>query len=354
MAKRQAHFDDSPHAAEALGKTLGETLEKTLKDDEPGPGETDLESACHVLETEARAINALAATLDSRFIDILDIFAKCTGRIIVTGMGKSGHVANKIAATMASTGTPAQFVHPGEASHGDLGMITRDDAVLVLSNSGETVELNDISAYARRFCVPLVVITSGRESSLAKAADIALIMPEFEEACSMGLAPTTSTTVMLALGDALAVALLNRQGFSAEKFHVFHPQGRLGAKLVRVEDLMHHGDEIPLLESGAPMSEALLAMTNKRFGCIGMVDTEGLLIGIITDGDLRRHMGGNLLSQTTDEVMTANPKTIRPHALAAEALNIMNNGRITSLFVVEDGPPVGIIHVHDCLRAGIV
>ena len=339
---------------ETLGKTSGETVGKTLKDDAPGPGESDLEAACRVLETEARAINALSATLDGRFVDVLDVFTKCSGRIIVTGMGKSGHVANKVAATMASTGTPAQFVHPGEASHGDLGMITRDDAVLALSNSGETTELNDIVAYTRRFRIPLVVITSGRASSLAEAADIALIMPEFEEACSMGLAPTTSTTVMLALGDALAVALLDRQGFSAEEFHVLHPQGRLGAKLIRVEDLMHRGDEVPLVEPGTPMSEALLAMTNKRFGCIGIVDKGGKLSGIITDGDLRRHMGDALLAQTTDQVMTANPKTIGPHALAAEALNIMNSDRITSLFVVENGPPVGIIHVHDCLRAGIV
>ncbi len=327
---------------------------KTLKDHKPEPGETDLDAARRVLETEARAIDALAQALDRRFTDVLDLFAKCTGRIIVTGMGKSGHVGNKIAATMASTGTPAQFVHPGEASHGDLGMITRDDAVLALSNSGETEELNDIVAYTRRFSIPLVVITSECESSLAKAADIALIMPASEEACSMGLAPTTSTTVMLALGDALAMALLNREGFSAEEFHVFHPQGRLGAKLVRVENLMHRGDEIPLLGLGIPMSEALLAMTNKRFGCIGIVDKGGMLNGIITDGDLRRHMGDNLLSQATDEVMTANPKTIGPHALAAEALQIMNSGRITSLFVVEDGLPVGIIHIHDCLRAGIV
>ena len=327
---------------------------KTLKDHKPEPGEADLDAARRVLKTEARAIDALAQALDRHFTDVLDLFTKCTGRIIVTGMGKSGHVGNKIAATMASTGTPAQFVHPGEASHGDLGMITRDDAVLALSNSGETEELNDIVAYTRRFSIPLVVITSEWESSLAKAADIALIMPESEEACSMGLAPTTSTTVMLALGDALAMALLNREGFSAEEFHVFHPQGRLGAKLVRVENLMHRGDEIPLLGLGTPMSEALLAMTNKRFGCIGIVDKGGMLNGIITDGDLRRHMGDNLLSQATDEVMTANPKTIGPHALAAEALQIMNSDRITSLFVVEDDLPVGIIHIHDCLRAGIV
>ena len=327
---------------------------KTLKDHKPEPGETDLDAARRVLETEARAIDTLAQALDRHFTDVLDLFTKCTGRIIVTGMGKSGHVGNKIAATMASTGTPAQFVHPGEASHGDLGMITRDDAVLALSNSGETEELNDIVAYTRRFSIPLVVITSEWESSLAKAADIALIMPASEEACSMGLAPTTSTTVMLALGDALAMALLNREGFSAEEFHVFHPQGRLGARLVRVENLMHHGDEIPLLGLGTPMSEALLAMTNKRFGCIGIVDKGGMLNGIITDGDLRRHMGDNLLSQATDEVMTANPKTIGPHALAAEALQIMNSDRITSLFVVEDDLPVGIIHIHDCLRAGIV
>ena len=342
---RQSRVDDFLRAADVV-----DPLKKTAS----RPEETDLEAARRVLETEARAIDSLAVTLDNHFEYALDVFTKCSGRIMVTGMGKSGHVARKIAATMASTGTPAQFVHPGEASHGDLGMITRDDAVLVLSNSGETSEINDIVSYTRRFRIPLVVITAGQGSSLAEAADIALITPEFEEACSLGLAPTTSTTVMLALGDALAVALLNRGGFSTDEFHVLHPLGRLGTKLVRVEDLMHRGDEVPLIDLGTLMPEALLAMTNKRFGCVGIVGSTGCLSGVITDGDLRRHMNPDLLNKTTDDVMTTDPKTIPPHALAAEALEIMNSGRITSLFVVEEELPIGIIHIHDCLRAGIV
>ena len=313
----------------------------------------DLAAARRVLSAEADALNSLAAALDGAFVRALDLLAGVPGRVIVTGMGKSGHVARKIAATLASTGTPAYFVHPGEASHGDLGMIAEGDAVLALSNSGETQELTDIVAYAKRFRIPLVAITAGAESTLAESADVALMLPENGEACPMGLAPTTSTTLMLALGDAIAVALLERKNFSAEDFHKFHPRGKLGQKFLRVAELMHGGEELPLIGLDGAMSEALLVMTAKRFGCVGVVDAQGRLAGIITDGDLRRHMSGKLLAQKTAVVMTANPKTIRPQALAAEALGVMNDRKITSLFVVEKTRPVGIIHIHDCLRAGV-
>ena len=313
----------------------------------------DLAAARRVLSAEADALNNLAEALDGEFVRAIDRLAGISGRVIVTGMGKSGHIARKIAATLASTGTPAYFVHPGEASHGDLGMIAQDDAVLALSNSGETQELTDIVAYAKRFRIPLVAITAGAESTLAESADVALVLPENGEACPMGLAPTTSTTLMLALGDAIAVALLERKNFSAEDFHKFHPRGKLGQKFLRVAELMHDGEELPLIGLEGAMSDALLVMTAKRFGCVGVVDAQGKLAGIITDGDLRRHMSGKLLEQKTAAVMTANPKTIRPQALAAEALGVMNDRNITSLFVVEKARPVGIIHIHDCLRAGV-
>lgn len=330
---------------------------KTRTKIEPRPAaggrRDDLAAGRRVLTTEADALVSLARGLDSEFVRALDTLGGVTGRVIVTGMGKSGHVARKIAATLASTGTPAHFVHPGEASHGDLGMITKDDAVLALSNSGETQELSDIVAYTRRFRIPLVAITAGAESNLAESADVALMLPENGEACPMGLAPTTSTTLMLALGDAIAVALLERNNFSAEDFYKFHPRGRLGQKFLRVADLMHAGDELPLAGTDTAMSEALLVMTAKRFGCVGILDSQGKLAGIITDGDLRRHMSGKMLDQKTAAVMTRNPKAIRPRALAAEALGIMNDMKITSLFVVEKARPVGIIHIHDCLRAGV-
>jgi len=322
----------------------------------PGPPperSDDLAAARRVLSAEATALADLAGRLDDEFVRALDTLTGAKGRVIVTGMGKSGHVARKIAATLASTGTPALFVHPGEASHGDLGMITRDDAVLALSNSGETRELSDIVAYTRRFRIPLVAITAGAGSSLAESADVALVLPGNGEACPMGLAPTTSTTLMLALGDAIAVALLERKGFKAEDFHVFHPRGKLGQKFLRVADLMHGHEELPLIGGDAAMSEALLVMTAKRFGCVGVLDANGQLAGIVTDGDLRRHMSGKLLEQTARHVMTANPKTIRRQALAAEALGLMNEMKITSLFVVENKRPVGILHIHDCLRAGV-
>jgi arabinose-5-phosphate isomerase len=323
---------------------------------ETTPREAGLDVARRVLRVETEGLRALEAGLDGAFSAALDLLAGSSGRVIVTGMGKSGHVARKIAATLASTGTPAQFVHPGEASHGDLGMITAADAVLALSNSGETAELSDIIAHSRRFRIPLVAMTRGAKSSLAEAADVALLLPATAEACPMGLAPTTSTTMMLALGDALAVALLEIKGFSATDFQVLHPGGHLGRKLVRVEDIMHEGGELPLVPLGTDMSEAILTMTAKTFGCVGVVDARSRLVGIVTDGDLRRHMGADLLGSTVDAVMSRAPRTIRPRALAAEALALMNGQtpRITCLFVTgEAGAPVGIVHIHDCLRAGI-
>ena len=269
-------------------------------------------------------------------------------------MGKSGHVARKIAATMASTGTPAFFVHPGEASHGDLGMITADDGLLLLSNSGETAELRDMIEYSRRFAIPLVAMVRRATSILVEAANVALVLPEVPEASPVG-APTTSTTMMLALGDALAVALLERRGFAHEDFGLFHPGGALGKQFIRVQDLMHAGEALPLVSPELLVSEVLLVITRGSFGCAGVVDTSGVLVGIVTDGDLRRHLGADLLTKTASDIMTVQPVTIKPEALAAEALNVMNQRKITSLFVLDGaGVPQGILHVHDCLRAGVM
>ncbi len=315
----------------------------------------DIEVARTVLAAEAAGLRALAASLDQRFADAVSRLAACTGRIVVSGMGKSGHVARKIAATLASTGSPSLFVHPAEASHGDLGMIVPGDAVLALSNSGETAELADLVAHARRFGLPLVAITGRPDSALARAADVLLLLPAAAEACPMGLAPTTSTTMQLALGDALAVALLTRRGFTATDFSQFHPGGRLGAQLRRVSDLMHRGDAIPLAESGLPMDRALLVMTGKGFGCLGALDADGRLAGVLTDGDLRRAMGPDLLGRRVEDVMNRTPRTIGPDALAADALRLMGGPRpVTSLFVLDgDRRPLGLLHVHDLLRAGV-
>jgi arabinose-5-phosphate isomerase len=312
----------------------------------------DIASARRVLKAEAAALDALADSLGDAFVAAVAALGAASGRVVVSGMGKSGHVGRKIAATLASTGTPAFFVHPGEASHGDLGMIMPGDAVVALSNSGETPELGDIVAYSRRFEIPLVAMTSRAGSSLAQAADVALILPQVAEACPMGLAPTTSTTLMLALGDALAVALLERKNFTAADFRVFHPGGKLGQRLMKAADLMHGGEAVPLVAPTAPMAEVLLVMTAKRMGCAGVVE-EGRLIGIVTDGDLRRHMQDGLLAKQAGEIMTSAPKTVPPTMLAAEALRIMNSKAITALFVVDDGRPVGVLHVHDLLRSGV-
>ncbi len=323
----------------------------------PGParGEDERDLARSVLATEAAGLTALAAALDHRFAAAVDLLAGATGRVVVSGMGKSGHVGRKIAATLASTGTPALFVHPGEASHGDLGMIVAGDAVLAISNSGETPELADLVAHTRRFGIGLVAITGGAGSALAGAADVLLLLPRAAEACPMGLAPTTSTVMQMALGDALAVALLNRRGFGAADFRRFHPGGRLGARLKRVRELMHTGDAVPLAAPETPMHQALLTMTEKRFGCLGVVDAAGILAGVVTDGDLRRHMGPDLLARPVAEIMTSAPRHIGPEALAGEALALMNTPArpVTSLFVLDAAArPLGILHVHDLLRAG--
>jgi arabinose-5-phosphate isomerase len=315
----------------------------------------DLAVAQRVLRLEAEGLNALAAGLDARELgQAMDLLAMVKGRVVVTGMGKSGHIARKIAATLASTGTPALFVHPAEASHGDLGMIAPDDGLIALSNSGGTAELAHILAYAKRLRIPLVAITSGADSALAESADVLLTVPKAEEACPLGLAPTTSTTMMLALGDALAVALLERRGFTANDFHALHPSGHLGQQLRRVDQLMHTGKDMPLVVLGTAMSQAILEMTAKRLGCVGVVDTTGRLQGVVTDGDLRRHMAADLLDRQVDDVMTKGPRTIRPQATVAEAVGLMTmtERRITSLFVVEAQRPIGLLHIHDCLRMG--
>jgi arabinose-5-phosphate isomerase len=277
----------------------------------------------------------------------------CHGRIIVTGIGKSGHVGLKVAATLSSTGTPAFFVHPSEASHGDLGMITKQDVILAFSWSGETIELGNIVTYSRRFAVPLIGVTSNPESTLATSADLVLALPPAKEACPHGLAPTTSTVMQLALGDCLAIALLESKGFTARDFKALHPGGQLGARLKFVGDLMHKGDRLPLASADGIMADAIVIMTEKALGCLGVVDESGFLKGIITDGDLRRHMGDGLLGRRVEEIMTPSPKTVSPDLLASAALEMINSSKITTLFVVENGRPIGVIHVHDLLRAGV-
>lgn len=308
-----------------------------------------------VLAVEAEALGALAASLDSRFAEAVETMFAARGKVVCTGMGKSGHVARKIASTMASTGGPAVFVHPAEASHGDLGMIGPDDVILVLSKSGEARELADILAYAKRFDIPLLAMTEAASSALGRAADILLLLPAAPEATAEVNAPTTSTTLQMAMGDALAVALLERRGFTAEHFRTFHPGGKLGAMLRTVADLMHGPDELPLAQPETPMREALLVMSEKRFGCVGVLDGGGRLAGIITDGDLRRHIDG-LFDRTAGQVMTPGPKTVPPSLLAAEALKRMTETAPSStvLFVVEDAQPVGILHIHDLVRAGVI
>lgn len=306
-----------------------------------------------VIRREAEALGLLADTLDGAFGDAVRLILSAGGRVIVCGMGKSGHVGRKIAATLASTGTPAQFVHPAEASHGDLGMVTAGDVALVLSNSGETPELADIVAHTRRFGIPLIGVAGRAGSTLLRQADVALLLPTAPEACDQGIVPTTSTTMTLALGDALAIALMEHRRFTPDQFRVFHPGGKLGAKLATVAQLMH--DEPPLVPESLPMTETLLEMTRRGFGVVGVTDAAGRLTGIVTDGDLRRHMQG-LLTHSAGEVMTAHPQTIGPDALAQQALALMQDRKITSLFVVDpkgDGRALGLIHVHDCLRAGV-
>ena len=312
-------------------------------------------TATRVIRRESEALAMLAASIDRGFEQAVRLLLAVRGRVIVSGMGKSGHIARKIAATFASTGTPAHFVHPAEASHGDLGMLTPGDVVLVLSNSGETSELADIIAYTRRFGIPLIGVASKPDSTLLRQCDVALLLPQAPEACDTGVVPTTSTTMMLALGDALAIALMEHRQFTPQNFRDFHPGGNLGARLSRVGDLMHRGAELPLVPVGAPMSDVLLTISQKGFGVVGVTEPSGALAGIVTDGDLRRHMDG-LLSLTAGQVMTVTPLTISADALAEKALAVMNRRKITCLFVVNPdagGVPSGILHIHDCLRAGV-
>ena len=312
-----------------------------------------LATATRVIDAEAAALQTLSASLGDSFGEAVSLLLAAKGLVIVSGMGKSGHIARKMAATFASTGTPAHFVHPAEASHGDLGMMTSGDVVIVLSNSGETPELADLVAYTRRFDIPMIGVASRETSTLLTQSDVAILLPQLGEACGTGIVPTTSTTMTLALGDALAIALMEHRKFTPENFRDFHPGGKLGAKLAKVRDLMHGGDSIPLVSENTPMSDTLLTISQKGFGVVGVMDAKGYLQGIITDGDLRRHMTG-LLDMTAGQVMTSQPRTVRPDALAAEAIGVME-GKITCLFVVDDDMKTqGILHIHDCLRAGVV
>ncbi|MCG6122682.1 MAG: KpsF/GutQ family sugar-phosphate isomerase [Microvirga sp.] len=321
------------------------------------PESAAIASARRTLETErdglAHLVAAMEDGLGAPFARAVAAIAAMTGRVIVTGMGKSGHVGRKIAATLASTGTAAYSVHPGEASHGDLGMIRAEDVIVALSWSGETSELSDITAYAKRHGVTLVAVTSRADSTLARAADIPLVLPRAAEACPNGLAPTTSTTMQLALGDALAVALLERRGFTASDFRTFHPGGKLGAMLKTARDVMHTGERLPLVSLGTPMSDALAVQSARGLGCCVVVDGDGRLAGIVTDGDIRRHMGDDLLARPVDEVMTRNPLTIAPETLLGEALETIETRKITALVVAEADRPVGVVHVLDLLRAGV-
>ncbi|MCY4032110.1 MAG: KpsF/GutQ family sugar-phosphate isomerase [Hyphomicrobiales bacterium] len=308
-----------------------------------------LESARQTLTLETRGLEQLQQSLGESFEQAVDLLHKVGGRVIVSGMGKSGHISAKIAATFASTGTPAYFVHPAEASHGDLGMIRKDDALVMFSRSGETAELHNLVTYAKRFSIPLLAVTSEASSALARAGDVVLELPKSEEACPNGLAPTTSTTMQLALGDALAVALMERRGFSPAQMREFHPGGALGSRLMRVRDVMHTGEHLPLVAPDTLMSEALVVMSRKGFGCLGITEDDKL-VGVITDGDLRRHMEDGLLQRRTREVMTLDPVTVEPDILVAEAIALVNRVRITCLFVVEEGRACGIVHAHDLLR----
>ena len=317
-----------------------------------------VQSALRTLDAEGSGITAISAALQSdlgaSFAGAADLIRNAKGRLIVTGLGKSGHIGRKIAATFASTGTPAFFVHAAEAGHGDLGMITADDVIMALSWSGEQPEMKNLITYAKRFRIPLIAMTADRDSTLSKAADIALTLPKAREACPHNLAPTTSSLMMLALGDALAIALLEGRGFTRKDFGVLHPGGKLGAMLKYARDLMHSGDAVPLKPLGTRMSDALVEMSSKGFGCVGIVDARGAIVGIVTDGDLRRHMRPDLMTALVDDVMTKNPKTIPRDLLASEALEILNSSKITALIVTDASRPVGIVHLHDILRAGVV
>jgi arabinose-5-phosphate isomerase len=324
----------------------------------PEAADDTLTTARRVLTTEGQALLTLSDFLNDAFCHAVEMISAAEGRVIVSGMGKSGHIARKIAATLASTGTPAFFVHPAEASHGDMGMIVRGDVVLALSNSGEVKELLDLIEYTRRFAIPLIGITSKPESTLGSKADVVLLLPGCPEACPNGLAPTTSTTMALALGDALAITLLDRKGFTAKDFKVFHPGGKLGQQLMRVSEIMHTGAGLPVAKETVPVREAVKIISEKGFGCIALVDEAGVLAGIVTDGDLRRHLSDGLLDKPARDIMSRNPRTASPDTLVAEAMAVMNDmknafRKITTLIVVDaGGKPLGLLHLHDCLRAG--
>ncbi|WP_417700078.1 KpsF/GutQ family sugar-phosphate isomerase [Pseudophaeobacter sp.] len=314
-----------------------------------------LATARQVATDEARALDALAESFDHRFVAAAELILAATGRVIISGIGKSGHIGHKIAATLASTGTPAYFVHPAEASHGDLGMLSKGDVVLAISNSGEAPELANLLAFTRRFNIPLIGLSSKPESTLMTQADVQLQIPAMGEACGYGIVPSNSTTLTLAMGDALAIAIMKHRDFRPENFRDFHPGGKLGAQLSKVRDLMHGGDALPLVRQDTPMSEALIEISQKGFGVVGVTDDTGQILGIITDGDLRRHMDG-LLQKQANEVMTKQPTTIAPDALAEEAVAIMNLHKITCLFAIDPSKgqrAEGLLHIHDCLRAGL-
>ncbi|RWP69268.1 MAG: KpsF/GutQ family sugar-phosphate isomerase [Mesorhizobium sp.] len=319
-------------------------------------GQASIASALRTVATEQAGVAALAAALENGLVEpfarAVDMVSQIEGRVIVTGVGKSGHIGSKLAATLASTGTPAFFVHPAEANHGDLGMIARDDAIIAMSWSGESLELKGIIAYSRRFSIPLIAVTAGERSALAREADVVLLLPRASEACPHGLAPTTSTLLQLVIGDALAIALLEARGFTPDHFRTFHPGGQLGANLTQIRDIMHVGDRLPLVPSGTGMREAILELSRKGFGCVAITAEDGALIGIITDGDIRRHIGSNLLAMSVDQVMTKEPKTAGPDTLVATALQTINTSAITSLMVVEGRRPIGLVHLHDLLRIG--
>ncbi|RJG44032.1 MULTISPECIES: KpsF/GutQ family sugar-phosphate isomerase [unclassified Mesorhizobium] len=320
--------------------------------------QASIASAMRTVSTERAGVEALTEALENGlaepFAEAVELLAGISGRVIVTGVGKSGHIGSKIAATLASTGTPAFFVHPSEANHGDLGMIARDDAILAMSWSGETAELKGIVAYARRFSIPLIAVTAGENSALARESTVVLNLPRAPEACPHGLAPTTSTLLQLVIGDALAVALLEARGFTADHFRTFHPGGQLGANLMHVAEIMHSGDEIPSVPTGTSMSEAIIELSKKRFGCVCVIDGEGRLAGIVTDGDLARNLHRNLGQLAVDDIMSRKPKTVKPQMLASAAIAVLNDNNISALVVVEDERPVGVVHFHDLLRIGVV
>lgn len=313
-------------------------------------------SALRTLQTERNGIEALEAALQNglsqSFAEAVRVIAESKGRLVVTGIGKSGHIGSKLAATFASTGTSAFFVHSAEANHGDLGMIGRDDVILAMSWSGETAELKGVVSFATRFRIPLIAITSGEDSALGRAANVCLLLPKVTEACPHGLAPTTSTLMQLAIGDALAVALLEARGFSPGDFRTFHPGGSLGASLTHVREVMHRGDRIPLVDLGTPIPEAMQVLSHKRFGCVAVVDKDGSLAGIVTDGDLARNLSRNLAELLVDDVMTRLPKTVSPQTLVSSAMSILDEHHISALIVTEENRPVGVIHFHDLLRIG--